>query len=97
MGLGVLPSDAGHDAARMARELSADQRPAAVSLPETAQDVIAAVAFARERGLRVVAQRSGHNPNPLGDLADAVLVKTERMAEVLVDRVARARQRECVR
>jgi FAD/FMN-containing dehydrogenase len=54
-------------------------------LPETAQDVVEAVAFARENGLRVAPQGTGHNAYPLGTIADAMLLKTTRMRGIEVD------------
>ena len=81
----VVPGDAGYDAARVAWNLAVDQRPAAVVLPESAGDVVAAVRAARAAGLRVAAQGTGHNAGPLGDLSDTMLVKTERMRGVSVD------------
>ena len=36
------------------------------------------VAFAREHGLQVAPQRTGHNAEPLGALDDVILVKTDR-------------------
>jgi hypothetical protein len=81
----VTPEHAGFDEARRAFNLAIDQRPAAVVFPESPQDVAAAVAFAREFGLRVAAQRTGHNAGPLGPLEDTILVKTERMRGASVD------------
>ena len=45
----------------------------------------AAVLFAREFGLRVAAQGTGHGAGPLGSLEDTILLKTERMRGVSVD------------
>src|SRR6478672_5403371 len=42
----VLPADVSWDEARQAWNLAVDQRPAAVALPETADEVIAVVRFA---------------------------------------------------
>ena len=56
----VLPADVSWDEARRAWNLAVDQRPAAVALPETADDVIAVVRFARSHGLRVAPQGTGH-------------------------------------
>jgi FAD/FMN-containing dehydrogenase len=81
----VLPHDANWNEARLAWNLAADQRPAAVALPESAGDVSAVVRWARRRGLRVAAQGTGHNALPLGSLAHTVLVKTERMRGVEID------------
>ena len=65
----LTAGDEGWDAARIAFNLLIDQRPAAIVLPERVEDVAAAVNFARESGLRVAAQRTGHNAGPLGDLS----------------------------
>jgi FAD/FMN-containing dehydrogenase len=81
----VLPHDPGWNEARLAWNLSADQQPEAVALPESADDVIAVVRWARLRGLRVAPQGTGHNALPLGSLAHTVLVKTERMRGVEID------------
>jgi FAD/FMN-containing dehydrogenase len=60
--------------------------------PESARDVSAVVRWARERGLRVAPQGTGHNAIPLGSLAHTVLLKTERMRGVSIDvRKRRAR------
>jgi FAD/FMN-containing dehydrogenase len=81
----VLPHDPNWNEARLAWNLAADQQPAAVALPESADDVAAVVLWARQRGLRVAPQGTGHNALPLGSLAHTVLVKTERMRGVEID------------
>jgi FAD/FMN-containing dehydrogenase len=81
----VAPEDPAYDEARMAWNLAADQRPAAVVLPETDTDVAFAVAYAREAGLRVSVQGTGHNPMPLGDMEGSLLIKTSRMRQVDID------------
>ncbi|HEV2999175.1 MAG TPA: FAD-binding oxidoreductase [Solirubrobacteraceae bacterium] len=88
----VAEGDEGYEAARLAWNLTAPQRPPVVVIPETAADVVAAVRFAREHGLRVAAQGTGHNAGPLGDAAGTVLVKTHLMRGVEIDaerRIAR--------
>ncbi len=88
----VLPHEPSWDEARRAWNLSVDQQPAAVALPETVEDVQAVVGWARSRGLRVAPQGTGHNAHPLGSLAHTVLLKTERMRGVEIDpRAERAR------
>ena len=52
-GLIVRPGDDGWDEARQAWNLAADQQPAAVARPGTADDVIEIVAWARAAGLRI--------------------------------------------
>jgi hypothetical protein len=85
----VLPATEGYDQARLAFNLAADQRPAAVAYPESADDVVAAVKFADREGLRIAAQGTGHGAMPLGKLEDTILLKTERMRGVSIDPVAR--------
>ena len=85
----VSPADSGYDEARAAWNLAADQRPAAVAIPHNDTDVAFAVAYAREAGLRVSVQGTGHNPLPLGDMAGSLLIKTSRMRRVDIDPGAR--------
>jgi FAD/FMN-containing dehydrogenase len=85
----VLPHDPSWNDARRAWNLAVDQQPAAVALPESAEDVQAVVRWARERGLRIAPQGTGHNAHPLGALAHTVLLKTERMRGVEIDAEAR--------
>jgi hypothetical protein len=85
----VHPGDDGWDAARVAWNLAVDQRPAAVAFPQTTEDVVAIVEYARPRGLRVAPQGTGHNAAAIASLDRAVLVRTSRMREVVVDPSAR--------
>ena len=62
----VGPDDDGWDAARQAWNLTADLHPAAVAFADSAGDVAAVVNFARERGLQVAAQGTGHGAGALG-------------------------------
>jgi len=82
-----LPGDPGYDAARTAWNLAVDQRPAAVALPRTAEDVAHIVRAASAAGLRVAPQSTGHNAGPLaaGDLDDVVIVRTSELNDVSVD------------
>ena len=75
----VAPGDDGWDAARQAFNLARDQRPALAVFPVDEEDVASAVRFARERGLRLAPQRSGHGADPLGALDETVLLKTDAM------------------
>ena len=81
----VTSSDGYWDVARAAWVLNVDQRPSAVVHAETVADVVAAVDFAREHGLRIAAQGTGHNAAPLGDLAGTLLLKTARMRGITID------------
>jgi hypothetical protein len=83
------PTDPDWDTARQAWNLTADLQPAAVAFAEDASDVAAVVNFARDRGLRVAAQGTGHAATTLGALDGVVLLKTARMRGVTVDPGAR--------
>jgi FAD/FMN-containing dehydrogenase len=81
----VLPHDPDWNEARRAWNLAVDQQPAAVALPESAEDVAAIVRWARTRGLRIAPQGTGHGAAAMGSLGHTVLVKTERMRGIDID------------
>ncbi len=85
----ITPDDARFDEARLAFNLALDQRPAAVALAESVDDVVDAVRYARENGLRVAPQATGHNAGAYATLENTVLVKTTAMVGVEVDVEAR--------
>ena len=84
----VYPDDAAWDEARQAYNLTIDQQPVAVAFPADERHVQAIVRHAAARGLRVAAQRTGHNAAPLGSLADTILLRTDRLDSVEIDRAA---------
>ena len=57
----VVPGEAGWESATQAFNLAFVQEPAFVALPADEDDVIAVVNFAREHGMQVAPQRTGHN------------------------------------
>jgi FAD/FMN-containing dehydrogenase len=75
------------DRARRPWSAGVDQHPAAVVEVAGADDVAAAVGFARENGLGVMAQPTGHAAS--WDLQDVVLLRTGALADVAVDAGAR--------
>jgi FAD/FMN-containing dehydrogenase len=82
----VTPCDAEWDSARSAWNLAAEQCPAAVVFPETADDVAAVVDYASRRGYRVAPQGTGHNAVALGGVGgDTILLRTDRLRAVEVD------------
>jgi FAD/FMN-containing dehydrogenase len=85
----VRPGDAAYEEARLAWNRAADQRPAAVALPETGAQVAEAIRYARDNGLRVAPQSTGHAAAALEGLEDALLLKTSQMRSVSIDPVAR--------
>src|ERR671933_336826 len=89
----VGPCDPGWDEARQAWHLMADQRPEAVVYAETTDDVVAVVRFAREHGLQVAPQGTGHGASALST-EGTILLKTSRMRGVEIDPVARRARAE---
>ena len=90
----IEPGGAGWEDATRAFNLAFTQEPTLVAVPEDEHDVVAVVGFAREHGLQVAPQRTGHNAEPLGDMEDTILLKTDRLRGVDFDverRVARVR------
>src|SRR4051795_5784014 len=81
----VRPGNPEWDLARQAWHLSVDQRPDAVVLAASVDDVIATVDAARHLGLRVAPQGTGHNAAPLGPLEGTILLKTSAMRGVTID------------
>jgi FAD/FMN-containing dehydrogenase len=87
-GRAVLPGAGGWDEARAAWNLRVDQRPAVVVFAEDVDDIVAAVSFARDNGLPVAPQGTGHGARP-GTGEGAMLLRTDRMRHVAVDAGAR--------
>jgi hypothetical protein len=90
----IEPGGTGWDAATQAFNLAFTQEPALVALPRDERDVVTLVDYAREHGLQVAPQRTGHNAEPLGAMDDVILVKTDRLQGVEIDverRIARVR------
>jgi FAD/FMN-containing dehydrogenase len=88
----IEPGQPGWDAATQAFNLTLVQEPALVAIPTDERDVIAIVDFARDHGMQVAPQRTGHNAEPLGALDDVILVRTDALQGVEIDaerRIAR--------
>jgi FAD/FMN-containing dehydrogenase len=86
----IWPGSDGYDAARQAWNLHADQRPACICVARTVQDVQAAVAYARDAGLTVAPQGTGHLGQALPSLEGTLLLKTAlHDGDVEVDPVKR--------
>src|SRR5690242_15543296 len=89
-GVVLTPGERGWDSARQAWNLEVDQRPAAVVIADGVDDVAATVQLARDTGMHVAAQGTGHGAGTLGPLEDVILLKTIRMAELTIDPGARS-------
>ncbi|MEV4114123.1 FAD-binding oxidoreductase [Nonomuraea sp. NPDC049695] len=76
----LLPGDEGFDEARRPWNLAVDQPVRAVVEVADADDVAAAVGFARLHGLAVTAQPSGHGPS--GDTEGTILLRTRGLGGV---------------
>ena len=90
----VLPGESGWDEARRAWNLAVDQQPGAVVVAQSTGDVVATVEFARENGMHVAPQGTGHNAAAMKLLADTILLKTHGMRAVEVDPVAQVARAE---
>ena len=75
-------SDSDWDELRQPWNLAADQRPAAVALVESADDVAKVIGFAAGNDLKVTGQGTGHGAVAMGSLDDTILIKTVKMRGV---------------
>src|SRR5688572_15574273 len=81
-----LPGDPAYDMARSPWNLQVSDHPAAVVYPAFPDEVAEVLTAAREAGLQVAAQGTGHGSPPLeGRLTEAVLLRTSAMTEMAVD------------
>ena len=83
----LSPQDDLYDATRRAWNFALQHRPALILIAANAQDVQAAVQFAREAGLGIAVQLTGHGLQQPGE--DNLLIVTSRMTGVQVDAQAR--------
>jgi FAD/FMN-containing dehydrogenase len=81
----LYPGDDDWDKARAAWVINVDQRPAAVALVRSVEDVSAVVTSAGRNRLKVMAQATGHGAIPVGHLSHTVLVRTAALNEVHVN------------
>ena len=82
-----LPGTPGYDAARTPWAVHIDQRPAAVAVPHSAEEVVEIVRAAVAAGLRIAPQSSGHGAGAFAgaDLSDVVLVRLHEFTGVSID------------
>src|SRR6476620_7210607 len=85
----VEPGDSRWDASRQAFNLSFDQEPMLTASPVDSADVQVLVTYAAARGIELAPQRTGHNAEPLVSLTDMILVKTDAMRGVEIDKERR--------
>ena len=88
----ILPGDDGYDDARLVWNRMVDRRPAAVVRPRRAEDVVAALQFARGHDLPIAVRGGGHSIPGLSTCDDGIVIDLSRMRGAEVDaehRVAR--------
>jgi FAD/FMN-containing dehydrogenase len=81
----VLPGHPEYDAARVVWNGMVDRRPAVVVRPTGADDVIAAVRFAREHDLVIAVRGGGHSISGHSTCDDGLVIDLSRMTGVRVD------------
>lgn len=72
----ISRDDPGYETSRLGWNLVGNREPEAVCVAGTAADVVAAIEYAREHGLRVAAQSTGHGAGALPSLDGTILLKT---------------------
>jgi FAD/FMN-containing dehydrogenase len=85
----LTPADPGYDEARTLWNGDIDRRPAVIARCASAGDVVAALGFARERGLEVAVRGGAHSTSGLSGVDDGLVVDLSPMHSVTVDPDAR--------
>jgi FAD/FMN-containing dehydrogenase len=85
----ITPDDPDYETARAVWNGMIDRRPAAVLQAEDADDVIAAVNFARDAGLPLAVRGGGHSSPGFGTIDDGLVIDLSPMNSVEVDAEAR--------
>jgi FAD/FMN-containing dehydrogenase len=86
----ILPGDTGYDdAARIWNGVHDDLRPALIVRCASVADVIAAVGFARSRGLTIAVRGGGHSVAGFSTTDGGIVIDLARMNDVQVDVAAR--------
>jgi len=85
----ATPADPDWDQARQAWNLAADPHPAAVAYVEGADDIAAVIRYAAAHELKVLGQTTGHGAVAVGPVEDTIVIKTERIRGIEIDREAK--------
>src|SRR6201996_5352742 len=81
----LAPDRAGYDAARAVHNGLVDREPALIVRSRSAQDVVAALAFARGAGLEVSVRGGGHNVAGRAVTDGGVMIDLAEMKTITVD------------
>ena len=85
----IGPDDARYDEARALFNAMIDKRPALIAFCTSADDVAAAIRFAREQDLPLAVRGGGHNGGGLASVDDGVVIDLSPMKAVSVDPATR--------
>ena len=83
------PGDPEYDEARNVWNAAIDSRPALVALPESADDVAAAVTYAVQNGLEIAVRGGAHNVAGKSTIDNGMMINLGRMNAIDVDPEAR--------
>ena len=81
----ITPADAGYDDGRRLWNAIHDRRPAVIARPSSAEEVAAAVRFAREHDLEITVRSGGHSAAGLAGANGGLLVDMSAMRGVEAD------------
>ncbi len=81
----VLPSDSSYDETRSVYNAMVDKRPSCIAMCQNADDVVAAVNFARNNDVQVSIRGGGHNAGGLGIWDNALCIDLGGLKDIQVN------------